>query len=74
MDSGKIIQGAKSTTVTYDVSLENIKAMIARDLEVDVHEVQVEYVIREVGGDYLDRYPGTKQVTSVRVTVTPNKA
>lgn len=59
----------KSKVSTYEFDLESIKKLIAIDLDVDLNKINVEYVIGEVGGDPMDRYPGQKEVTKVRVTV-----
>jgi hypothetical protein len=59
----------KSKILTYEFGLDEMKALIASDLKVHVDRVSVEYVIQEVGGDPMDRFPGHKQVTGVRVTV-----
>ena len=58
----------QSTVSTYEFTLDQMKALVAADLDCKVEDIDVEYVIREVGGDPLDRFPGHKQVTSVRVT------
>lgn len=63
----------KAKTATYEFDLNEIKELIAADLDVPESAVSVEYVIQEVGGDPMDRYPGTKQVTKVRVTVDQTK-
>ena len=57
-----------STVSTYEFSLDQMKALIAADLECKVEDLHVEYVIREVGGDPMDRFPGVDQVVAVRVT------
>jgi hypothetical protein len=59
----------KSKILTYEFGLAEMKTLIAQDLKVHVDRVNVEYVIQEVGGDPMDRFPGHKQVTGVRVTV-----
>lgn len=59
----------KSKVLTYEFDLDTMKKLIAEDLKVSVDRVTVEYVIQEVGGDPMDRFPGHKQVTGVRVTV-----
>jgi len=57
-----------NTVVTYDITLEQMAMLIANDLGVNVDDITVYYDIREVGGDFLDRYPGTNTVTNIRVT------
>lgn len=59
----------KSQVATYEFSLDDMKALIAADLGKPASQIEVEYVIQEVGGDPLDRFPGRGQVTKVRVTV-----
>lgn len=59
----------KPSTKTLEYKPEEIQKLIAHDLGVDQKHVDVKYVIQEVGADVLDRFPGTKQVTSIRVTV-----
>jgi hypothetical protein len=59
----------KSKVLTYEFGLDEMKALIAEDLKVHVNRVDVTYVIQEVGGDPMDRFPGRDQVTKVRVTV-----
>ncbi len=59
----------KETTVTYELKPEQIKTLIATDLGVDESRVNVNFIIREVGGDYFDRFPGTPTLTDIHVTV-----
>jgi hypothetical protein len=59
----------KSKITTYEFSLTEMRELIAADLVLPKSQIEVEYVIQEVGGDPLDRFPGHKQVTGVRVTV-----
>ena len=56
-------------TTEYEVTPEEIAKLIAKDLNKPVEKVRVEFVIGEVGGDPMDRYPGTKTVTKIRVIV-----
>lgn len=65
------IMKAKSTT--YEFDLPEMAKMLAAALEVRPSAVSVEYVIQEVGADPMDRFPGHKQVTGVRVTVNELK-
>ncbi len=60
----------KTTLTTYEFDLDSMKALIAKDLDVHPQLVEVTYVIQEVGADPMDRFPGTKQVTKIRVTLT----
>lgn len=59
----------KSEISTYEFTLEQMKQLIVADLNVDPNRVTVNYVIQEVGGDPMDRFPGHKQVTKVEVIV-----
>lgn len=59
----------KSKTTEYSFSPAEIKKLIAKDLEADESKISVRYVIREVGGDPMDRFPGTPTVTSIDVTI-----
>lgn len=58
----------KSNVSTFEFSLEQMKQLISVDLGCSPTSLDVEFVIEEVGGDPMDRYPGTKKVTKVRVT------
>jgi len=64
-----ILKGSQTRTTVYEFTPDDLKELITNDLYEDVANVTVEYVIQEVGGDPMDRYPGTKQVTKIRVTV-----
>jgi hypothetical protein len=59
----------KSVNTTYEFTPEDIQELIAEKLEKEQDKVSVNYVIEEVGGDPMDRYPGTDTVTKIRVTV-----
>lgn len=63
----------KTTVSTYEFDLDAMKALIAADLNVAQSTINVEYVIQEVGGDPMDRFPGHKQVTKVKVTVNHDR-
>lgn len=60
----------KSKVATYEFSLTDMKVLIANDLGIPASQINVTYVVQEVGGDPMDRFPGTNQVTGIRVTVT----
>ena len=62
---------SKKTSYVYD--LDEVKKLIADNLNKKVEAVSVEYVIREVGGDQMDRYPGTPTVTEIKVTIDETK-
>jgi hypothetical protein len=63
----------KSSQETYEFGLDQMKELIAADLQVHVDCVTVRYVIQEVGGDPMDRFPGRDQVTKIEVTVDKTK-
>lgn len=63
----------KSKTTRYEFSLGEMKKLIAQDMKVPEEAIHVNYVIEEVGGDPMDRYPGTKQVTKIEVVVDETK-
>lgn len=65
-----IIDSDIKTTKTRKISLETMKALIAADLKEDLSKVTVRYNISEVGGDFMDRYLGTNQVTSIEIVIT----
>jgi hypothetical protein len=72
---GSIMPGVlKSNVSTYEFSLEQMKQLISVDLGCSPTSLDVEFVIEEVGGDPMDRYPGTKTVTKVRVTQTHDRS
>ena len=58
-----------SNKLTYEFSPDEIKKLIATELKVDVNKVSVDYLLQEVNGDPLDRFPGVLTVTKIRVTV-----
>lgn len=63
----------KSKTTRYEFSLDEMKKLIAQDMKVPVEAIHVNYVIQEVGGDPMDRYPGIKEVTKIEVIVDETK-
>lgn len=58
------MQSKTTTTVSYTV--EEFNKIINEVF--DNRGVSVRYVIQEVGGDPLDRFPGTNQVTKIEIT------
>ena len=60
----------KAKKVEYSFTLDDIKGLIAEKLQVPLQYVSVHYMIQEVGADPMDRFPGTKEVTEINVTVT----
>ena len=58
------------TTVRYEFEPAMLNKLIAKDLMVPEEQIKVDYVIEEVSGDPMDRFPGHKEVTKIRVTIT----
>ena len=59
----------KAKTTTYEYTLAEMKALICANIGAPTGSVTVRYRIEEVGGDPKDRYPGTKEVVGIEVTV-----
>lgn len=57
------------TKKVLEIAPEQLVKLIAQDLEVPEDKIEVKYVISEVGGDPMDRYRGTPQVTKIEVTI-----
>lgn len=55
----------KKTTVEYPVS-EFIE-LLKDKFGMNNSDVSIRFIIQEVGGDYLDRYPGQPQVVAVQI-------
>jgi hypothetical protein len=55
------------TTTTVEYPVEELKQLIASKLFAG-KEIDIKFVIQEVGGDPLDRFSGHNEVTSVRIT------
>jgi hypothetical protein len=55
-------------TSVYEFPLEAVNELIAKDMNVSVECIKVEYVVQEVGNDYMDR-GGWMACTKVKVTV-----
>lgn len=55
------------TTTTVEYSVEEMKQLIASKF-FPGKQVDINFVIQEVGGDPLDRFPGHNEVTSVRIS------
>lgn len=58
----------KTKVSTYEFSLDSMRDLIAKDLEVEPEKIEVQYVIQSVGGSYQDER-GTPAVTKIRVNV-----
>jgi hypothetical protein len=59
----------KSTTSTYEFSVEELTRLIAVDMGTTTDKIDVRFVIEEVGADPMDRFPGHKEVTKISVTL-----
>lgn len=59
------------TTTTTEYPIEEFVQMI-RSQCFGNKEIKVDFVIKEVGGDLFDRYPGTDTVVAVRITFDGN--
>ncbi len=58
----------QSVTWTYDISLDTVRELIAKDLNVPADELTVNYVEGDVGpGDPMDRYPAPRGIVGVKV-------
>ncbi len=55
------------TTTVVDYPVDDFKAIVA-DKIFEGRDVTIDFVIQEVGGDPMDRFPGHKTVTRVRVS------
>jgi hypothetical protein len=62
----------KSKVATYEFGLKEVTQLVAADLGVPASKIDVEFILHEVGGDPMDRYPGTMQVAGIRVRVNQN--
>jgi hypothetical protein len=60
----------KSIETTYTLSPADLKSVIANDLKVSSDNLSINFVIQEVGGDPMDRYPGRDEVTKIVITYT----
>jgi hypothetical protein len=79
MQSNNIINESlliKESIEKYVLSIDVIKKLIAKELNVQDDSIKVEFKIEEVGADPMDRYPGNfpvgkshDEVTKVIVTV-----
>lgn len=59
----------KSVNTTYEFTPDDIKDLIAKELGKDRDTITVDFVIQEVGGDFMDRFRGVDTVTKINVTV-----
>lgn len=56
-------------TTTYEFVPDDIKKLIAESLKEEPKNVKVNFIIEEVSGDPMDRFPGRNEVTKINVTV-----
>lgn len=57
-----------SAVFTYDVSLDVMKDLIAKDLNVPADDITVEYVIGDLGPcDPMDRFDPPRGVVGIKV-------
>jgi hypothetical protein len=56
------------TTTTVEYPVGEFKSMVAELMFAGKRNIKVEFLIQEVGGDPLDRFPGHNEVTKVRVS------
>lgn len=63
----------KAKTTKYEFSLDEMKKLISQDMNVPIEAIHVNYVIQEIGGDPMDRYPGVDTVTKIEVIVDETK-
>jgi hypothetical protein len=64
----------KSNVSTYEFTLEQMRQLISVDLGCSPTSLEVEFVIEEVAADPMDRFPGRKEVTKVRVKQTHDRS
>lgn len=69
MEKNSIIKQT-STINRFEIVPDTLKKLIAQDLGLDESSITIQFCIEEVGGDPLDRYPGTNTVTKIVVTET----
>lgn len=62
-----------SKKTTYEFTLDDVKKLFSEALDVSVDRIKVRYIIEEVGGDPMDRFRGTDEVTRIEVTVDNKK-
>ena len=62
----------KGTKVTYEVTIDQIKQLIAKDLEVDANYITIDFTIGEVGDERI--VFRQKDVTKILVHHSPRNA
>ena len=66
---GVINKKAKTTNV-YTITIEEIKELIAADLEIPVDEINISDIQKDTT-DHMDRYP-SQQFDGIKVIHKPN--
>lgn len=61
-----MVKTTKKTIIEYPVI--DFIDLVKDKLFGENNNVSVKFIIREVGGDYLDRYPGQNQVVAVHIS------
>lgn len=56
-------------STTYSLTPKGLKQIIAKAIEVKEEDLSIDFIIKEVGGDILDRYPGVDTVTEIKLKV-----
>lgn len=60
-----------SSVFTFDISIDSMKSLIAKDLGVSQESIRVEYIIGDLGpGDPMDRFDPPRGVVGIRVYQT----
>lgn len=58
----------QSVTWTYDISLDTVRELIAKDLNVPADELTVNYIEGDVGpGDPMDRFLPPRGIVGIKV-------
>jgi len=64
----------KTRVITIEMTPEEVQERLLKYLKTEenlpIQDGSVSYTIREVGGDPLDRYPGTNKVVGISVKYT----
>lgn len=63
----------KATQITYDISLEEIKSMLVRELGLTANDVTVQYNIEEESRGNVRDSGTISKVASVKVLVNPKR-
>lgn len=61
----------QQTIEHYEIDLDTMKMLIAKDIGVPPHELTVEYVMGDIGpGDPMDRWDPPRGVVKIKITRT----